>query len=667
MFKKVLSAFLCAAVVFCSAVCFSSCGEEEKAAQARFNLTENISDGEILQCFSWDFNTIYESLDDIAAAGFSAIQTSPVNACLEGEGGGMRLYSDDGSGKWYYHYQPTDFKIGNYQLGTRDEFKKMCEKADELGIKVLVDIIANHTTPVKDAVSKDLIDAVGGIDKLYHKNSDKDITNWGDRLQCTTYNMGGLPDINTENKDFQDYFIKFVNDCIDCGADGFRYDTAKHIGLPDDPTESEGVENNFWERVTTEITDADRIFNYGEVLQGDNDRLSEYIDKIGATTVSSYGGTVRSGVSRGMISQFALEDLGVSEDAKCVTWVESHDNYINDGNWSMMDDTQVTLGWAIITARQKGTPLFFARPYGATTENEWGTMNRIGASGDMFYKSPTVRAVNFFRNAMVGEDESFMNPDDDATSIVIGRGNKGAVIVNTMEDLPVNFDTNLADGEYTDRVDGKTVYTVKDGKITCDTDIPANTVVVLYNEGYQEYETPALVKISDDNTCLTAEDEEVELIAENTDNATYSINGGKETSYKNGDKVTMKASDRKDGVATLTLRATNSAGDATYMKYYFTDPPSTEINQINSGDKITFTKPDGWDDTVYAYIYDGEGGEEKTWPGNKMKSLGGGKYEYTVKSGWFDSYVIFSDGTNQYPAQGQQGVGLKTDGDYSVG
>ncbi|UKI53259.1 MAG: hypothetical protein L6V86_09250 [Treponema sp.] len=40
--------------------------------------------------------------------------------------------------------------------------------------------------------------------------------------------------------------MKYVNDLIDCGADGFRYDTAKHIGLPDDPKDPYAKENNFW-------------------------------------------------------------------------------------------------------------------------------------------------------------------------------------------------------------------------------------------------------------------------------------------------------------------------------------------------------------------------------------------------------------------------------------
>ena len=105
----------------------------------------------------------------------------------------------------------------------------MCEEADKYGIKVIVDVIANHTTPETSEVSQDLINAGGGsLETLYHKNNQYDLTDYSDRLACTTYKMGGLPDINTERPSFQDYFIDYINDCIECGADGFRYDTAKH-------------------------------------------------------------------------------------------------------------------------------------------------------------------------------------------------------------------------------------------------------------------------------------------------------------------------------------------------------------------------------------------------------------------------------------------------------
>ena len=199
------------------------------------NPKQDITNGTILHCFCWSFKTIEENIPKIAEAGFTAVQTSPANTCLVGDYGGLDLLGEDLTGKWYYHYQPTDWKIGNYQLGTRDDFISMCKKAEEYNISVIVDVLPNHTTPRTKEISPDFIEAVGGMEKLYHKNNKYHISDFSDRLQCTTYQMGGLPDVNTENPLFQKYYMNYVNDLIDCGADGFRYDTAKHIGLPDDP------------------------------------------------------------------------------------------------------------------------------------------------------------------------------------------------------------------------------------------------------------------------------------------------------------------------------------------------------------------------------------------------------------------------------------------------
>lgn len=669
--KKVLSIAI-AVLISLSAFCFSSCSDSKnKTADAGtdYNLTKNIKDGVILQCFSWDFKTIENSLEDIAAAGYSAVQTSPINECLKGENGGMSLYSE-GDGKWYYHYQPTDFTIGNYQLGTRDEFKSMCKKAHKLGIKVVVDVIANHTTPNLTAINKNLIDAVGGMGNLFHANNNKgDITDYGNRLECTTYKMGGLPDINTENKAFQDYFIKYINDCIDCGADGFRYDTAKHIGLPDDPKDPKSKKNNFWDRVTTEIHKAKSTFLYGEVLQGNGDRIEDYIKKIGACAASAYGGTVRNSIMTNNLDGENLSDLRVGDNESCVTWVESHDNYINDGNFASMGDEDVLTGWAVIAARGKGTPLFFDRPYGSKMDDQWGSMNRIGASGDMFYKDKRVAALNFFRNAMVGEKEKFINPDDDTTALEICRGKKGAVIINTKNDLDVNFKTDLADGTYTDRIDGKTEYEVKDGKITSKKAIPEYSIVVLYNDGYENYAAPASVKV-DDKTKFTYDKDtlSVKLEVKNAASSNYSINDKKEVAYKNGDKVTIKAKDAVDGVVTLTLKAKSSAGMNTYMKYYFTNEKTTGKTSgevVKKGSKVTFIKPESWGSNLNAYIYSGDD-KEAIWPGAEMKKISKDKYEYKTIGDWQNAYIIFNDGENQFPGQNEQGFPLEAGKEYSV-
>lgn len=529
----------------------------------------------------------------------------------------------------------------------------MCDEAEKYGIKVIVDVIANHTTPTTSAVSQDLIDAGGGsLDTLYHKNNAYDLNDFSNRLACTTYKMGGLPDINTERTSFQDYFIEYLNDCVACGADGFRYDTAKHIGLPDDPKEDDGFTNNFWQRVITEVNNADNLFIYGEVLQGNNERIADYIEAIGHTTASTYGSKIRGAITNNILSKGTVSDYWLGDaPLNMVTWVESHDNYINDGNWYNMTKEQVILGWAVITARKDGTPLFFDRPYYSSVENEWG-MNRIGTEGDDMYKDKSVKAVNFFRTAMIGEDENIVNPNSDSTAVMIERGTKGAVIVNTKDALKTGFETNLADGTYVNRVDGKTEYTVKNGKLTSDADIPANSVVVLYNDGYKEYEAAAEVGVAEDTVfnIQSGKTATVKLTCANTDNAEYALNGAAAVSYKNGETVTVSVPSGSE-IATLELTAKNSKGVKTYERVVF----ATEVKySISSGTKVYFEKPDSWGDQIFAYVYNDELYENETWPGIEMTKESDGKYSYTFTEDWETPYIIFNDGdfadSQQYPA-----------------
>lgn len=639
-----------------AAAAFVGCNNDS-VESGKFKLADNIADGAILQAFSWDFNTIKKSMADIAAAGFSAVQTSPINECLEGEDGGMELYGD---GKWYYHYQPTDFKIGNYQLGTRDEFIEMCDEADKYGIKVLVDVIANHTTTTLEAVADDLIQAGGGsLDLLFHENNDKDIRDYSNRLECTTSKMGGLPDINTERPSFQDYFLEFINDCIACGADGFRYDTAKHIGLPDDPKEDDGFENNFWERVTTEITNADNMFIYGEVLQGGNDRLEDYIEAIGRTTSSTYGGKIRAALSNDFVDTSSVKEYWIGDaPTNIVTWVESHDNYINDSSWQELDNDKVILGWAIITSRKDGTPLFFSRPYMSSWENIWG-MNRIGTQGDDMYKDKRVSAVNFFRTAMIGEDENLVNPDNDSTVLMIERGKKGAVIVNTKGEKEVDFETNLADGTYTDRVDGKTVYTVKSGRLTSESNLSENSVVVLYNDGYVEYAPCANTGVAEDTEFVIGTDStELTLTLENAETGTYTIDG-KSQSFKNGDKITVSKPTGSE-VAVIELSAENENGLPTYERIEITFRENYEVKE---GTKVYFEKPDDWNDEVYAYVYNYDEFENRWWPGIEMEKESDGRYSYTLEEDWQSPLIIFNDGDDEGCSQYPSGKGLKLEAD----
>ena len=436
------------------------------------NFTKD-NDKVILHAWSWSFNTIAENMKDIAAAGYDYVQTSPANTCYVGEEGGMALFSEPGDsvkGKWYYYYQPTDWKIGNYMLGTRDEFKTMCDSAYKYNVKVIVDVLPNHTAIDHNAVLPSLDNAVGGHENLYHANGFKPITKWNDRMECTTGEMGGLPDVNTENPDFQYYYLQYVNDLINLGARGFRYDTAKHIGLPSDPLDEKSERNNFWDIATgreavkgLSLLMPDSLFIYGEVLQDKNVKELEYAEYIDQTA-SSYGHALREAINNGSYNASDLKSWHHPVDAtKLVTWVESHDTYCNAHESAGMTDEQIRAAWVFLSARNGGTPLFYSRPAGSSRENYWGN-NRVGERGNDEFKHPAVIAANNFRKAMKGENEQVFTTDNGAV-VEVARGNKGFVLVNfSTKEAKYKLATTLTDGDYTDHITGN-IIKVKNGEI----------------------------------------------------------------------------------------------------------------------------------------------------------------------------------------------------------
>lgn len=436
------------------------------------NFTKD-NDKVILHAWSWSFNTIAENMKDIAAAGYDYVQTSPANTCYVGEDGGLALFSQEGDsikGKWYYYYQPTDWKIGNYMLGTRDEFKSMCDSAYKYNVKVIVDVLPNHTAIDHTAVLPSLDNAVGGHENLFHANGFKPITKWNDRMECTTGEMGGLPDVNTENPDFQYYYLQYVNDLINLGARGFRYDTAKHIGLPSDPLDEKSERNNFWDIATgregvkgLSLLMPDSLFIYGEVLQDKNVKELEYAEYIDQTA-SSYGHALREAINNGSYNASDLKSWHHPVEAsKLVTWVESHDTYCNAHESAGMTDEQIRAAWVFLSARNGGTPLFYSRPAGSSRENYWGN-NRVGERGNDEFKHPAVIAANNFRKAMKGENEQVFTTENGAV-VEVARGNKGIVLINfSTKEAKYKLTTTLADGDYTDHVTGN-IIKVKNGEI----------------------------------------------------------------------------------------------------------------------------------------------------------------------------------------------------------
>lgn len=643
LLKKSLSAVMSAVMVF-TAFGFYFTSQTPKATAAQINaeetsanaygLTEKIKDGAILHAWCWSFKTIKSNLEKIAEAGFTSVQTSPINKCVVGDNGGMDLM---GNGKWYYHYQPVLYTIGNYQLGTLEEFEALCKEADNYGIKIIVDVVANHCSSDYNAIDSSIKNISGGA---FHEPFS--IGDWGNRYQGTQGQLLSLWDLNTQNTNVQQMILKYLKECVAAGADGFRYDAAKHIELPDD---DESFASDFW----PVILDNGSEFQYGEILQGSGCRIADYAELM-SVTASSYGHVLRESLQGRRFSADKLKNYcgDGAPTEKLVTWVESHDNYTGDGSWSQINNTQIRQAWAVISARGDTTPLFFSRPDGSSTTSQWGK-NKIGAIGDSNFCHPEVTAVNQFRNAMVGLPNKLSNPTDSNELLMIERGNAGAVIVNiSSSDVKLNCSTDVADGTYEDAATGS-IFTVSGGKLSGT--VKAGAVAVIYNSTLTL--SPS-VSMSEDS-CTFRNSITLTLECRNTTYSTYQIGNNPAVPYKSGDTITIGADMADNTSVEITLYGKNEEGEVsktyTYTKI---SAPVFDGNTVVYFDNSEYN----WS-SVYVYAYHSDGAVKNAeWPGCEMTELGSGMYGYALDDSWDYStaYVIFTNGSGeQYPNHNEPG------------
>ena len=211
----------------------------------------------ILSLFDCPLKDVKRLLPVIKRQGFNTVQISPL----------QRNKTDDTNG-WWLLYQPLGFEIGN-RIGTKEELNDLCLEAKKYGINIVVDAVINHVANKSD---KEFLVPHPDADRelLSHRECFKNpvqINNWDDRYQVINYCLG-LPGLNPNNPIVQRKIIDMLNEYIDLGINGFRFDAAKSIALPEE-------ECSFFPNVTYSLKRWLPII-YGEVLFADNELIEKY-------------------------------------------------------------------------------------------------------------------------------------------------------------------------------------------------------------------------------------------------------------------------------------------------------------------------------------------------------------------------------------------------------
>ena len=620
VFISIKKRIMCIMLALCMVISgFVSVPVTSQAASYDYDLADSIQEGVILHCFNWKYNDIKAELQNIAAAGFTSVQTSPAQPSVK-------------SGIWYWLYQPLGFYAATNDLGTKAELQSLCQEAEKYGINVIVDVVANHLAGDHTNIQSDLKDS-----QYWHTYGT--VSNWADRYQVTHGEIG-MPDINSEHSYVQTLVSNYISELQSIGVDGIRWDAAKHIGLP-----SEGC--NFWPAVTSQ-----GLYHYGEILVGPDDRSSgneglmkEYTNYM-TVTDSTYGKTLRDALASGTVptafGNWAAR--GISND-KLIYWSESHDTWSNNQDWGYsngMSQNVIDRAYAIAASRNDITALYFSRPSSTNKESIYA-----GQKGSTHFTSTEVAAVNHFHNAMNGQADYYTTGNNCAAVcretgavVVAGSGSNFTVTVP-------NGGSTTQPGTYYDAITGEkwsVTSTTMTGKIG------STGIVVLYKDGYTPVDpdpvdpvdpsTEGTVYYKNTNNWSTV----YAYYWSDSDTKMTTWPGVQMTSVGNGVYRIEVPSDAdyiifNNGNGTQTGDLKLVGMDKIYNNGTWSDYSTSEDPE--TGNYIYYQNTNNWS-TVYAYYWSDSNTKMTTWPGEKMTSVGNGVYRIEVPSD--ATYIIFNNG-----------------------
>lgn len=220
-----------------------------------------------------DINGIIEKLDYLKTLGVDYLWLTPVYRSPMNDNG----------------YDISDYYEINPDFGTKEDFKRLLDEAHARGIKIMSDIVINHTSTehnwfVESRKSKD-----NPYRDYYIWKDGKDgqpPTNWESKFGGNAWQLDSMTnqyylrlfdvtqaDLNWENEKLRKEIYDMINYWIDFGMDGFRFDVINLISK-------------------AEYKDSDKI---GKEFYTDGPRVHEFLNEMNRNTFGDKEGFMTVG------------------------------------------------------------------------------------------------------------------------------------------------------------------------------------------------------------------------------------------------------------------------------------------------------------------------------------------------------------------------------------
>ena len=392
------------------------------------------------------FKAVEQDLDRIQKLGVDIIWFMPIHPVGE----------KAKKGQLGSPYAIKNYREINPEFGNMEDFKSVVNAIHEKGMKCIIDVVYNHTSPDSWLVENH--------PEFFYKKPDGTM---GNRVGDWT----DIVDLDYNNKELWDYQIETLKMWAAI-VDGFRCDVAPLIPMefwmkarkeiaevnPDCIWLSESIEPEFitYLRSQNMVAHSD-----GEVYQAfdicyDYDIYKNFRDYIeGKCPLSTYAESVNR-----------QEYIFPANYVK-LRYLENHDQ---DRAKSFINSKEAMLNWIVFTYFQKGMTLLYC---GQEVENEkrpdlfnkdtinWNTGNDLSDIMGKLYR--------FKKNPILTNSMYTLKAYDDK-DILVGMhtsGDKKMVGVFCFKEGKAEVEVNLTDGIYSNLLTKEQVV-VTDGKVYCD-------------------------------------------------------------------------------------------------------------------------------------------------------------------------------------------------------
>lgn len=280
-----------------------------------------------------DLQGVIDKLDYLKNMGVTAIWLTPLFEQIED------LFIESAA---IHGYWTQDFKrinprfIGadeapslNRTQDTRDTaFDRLIEAVHQRGMKLVLDIVCNHSSPdisgIKGVLYDDgelIADFNNDVNHWYHHYGE--VQDWENDWQVQNCELSGLATFNENNTQYRTYIKSAIKQWLDRGVDALRVDTVKHMPIW------------FWQEFNADIqTYRPDVFIFGEWIYAhpEDDRSVEFANHSGMTMLD-FGlcTAIRAALAQGAEAGFYLVqhilnlDHHYSGATELVTFIDNHD------------------------------------------------------------------------------------------------------------------------------------------------------------------------------------------------------------------------------------------------------------------------------------------------------------------------------------------------------